>query len=145
MKKILLLLSLVLCTNVSIASISSINDTTQLDTENFLVIYGNFNKPDVAIDFEVYHSPLDGLVTDDWIPTVVLTNTNSFSVDFQVGFIYLVIIKQPDNSSRALYIRANIPDVVNINIDLDNVWEGLLFYDKKINEYSIHKFEKQEY
>ena len=26
-----------------------------------------------------------------------------------------------------------LQQIVNINIDLDNVWEGLLFYDKKIN------------
>ena len=144
MKKLISLLSLVLITNITVANITSIDDSTRLSNENLLVLYGSFDKPDLSIDFEVYHSPLSGLVTDEWIPTVVLTNVNSSSVDFQIGFMYFVIIRQPDNSSRMLYINASIPDVVNMNIHLDNTWEGVLSYNDDAEQYTVHKFEKDE-
>ena len=140
MKKQLLLLVLVFCANHSFAKQEGFTDDS---LNNSLSIFGKFTQQDVVVELDVLFAPLDGKVEDGWKFIKTFKESGEFYLDFTVGFIYLVMIKQPNQPDRALYIKVTHPSAIDLNIDLSNNWEGMLYYDVSIENYLVYRFEKK--
>ena len=140
MKKQLLLLVLVFCANHSFAKQEGFTDDS---LNNSLTIFGKFTQQNVVVELDVFFAPLDGKVEDGWKYIKTFKESGEFYLDFTVGFIYLVMIKQPNQPDRALYIKVTHPSAIDLNIDLSNNWEGTLYYDAVNRKYLMYKFKEE--
>lgn len=140
MKKLIAIIVVLLITSLSFGkSITNIDDTLDFSLENTLVVLGNFNENDVEVKMSIYYAPLeDQIEEDEWKPLYIQYNSNSYLVTFELGFIYLIVFTYLEQAYQYLYVNTTDKGIVEVDINLTEGKDALLFYDNALSKYIIH-------